>query len=251
MQELQAAAMTLGWPVVIALAWALGEFGHRWTRLPRISLYGLVGFLFGPGQMAWVPASSTGAMILLANVAFGLILFEFGYRINWRWLRTNPWIAASGLLESVATFAAVTALSLLWGLPTLTSLLLGSLSMSTSPAAVMRVVNEQRSSGQVTERALHLTALNCMLGVFTFKVVVGFWTYQSSGYESLSLREDILATLRHVEPQAERLGSRAALEHLYRATYEGSDASYLREQQAERGGPEGMVAASLARFRLG
>ncbi|TMH30010.1 MAG: hypothetical protein E6H58_15195 [Betaproteobacteria bacterium] len=82
MQELQAAAMTLGWPVVIALAWALGEFGHRWTGLPRISLYGLVGFLFGPGQMAWVPASSTGTMILLANVAFGLILFEFGYRIR-------------------------------------------------------------------------------------------------------------------------------------------------------------------------
>jgi len=29
MQELQAAAMTLGWPVVIALAGALGDFGHR------------------------------------------------------------------------------------------------------------------------------------------------------------------------------------------------------------------------------
>ncbi|HEY8877074.1 MAG TPA: YbdK family carboxylate-amine ligase [Roseateles sp.] len=68
-------------------------------------------------------------------------------------------------------------------------------------------------------------------------------------YETLSLREDILATLRHLEPYADRLGSREALEHLYRATHEGSDASHLRQQFQERGSPEGMVDAALARFR--
>jgi carboxylate-amine ligase len=69
------------------------------------------------------------------------------------------------------------------------------------------------------------------------------------GYETLSLREDILATLRHLEPHADRLGSRAALDHLYTATHEGSDANYLRLQHAERGSAEGMVEAALARFR--
>ncbi len=68
-------------------------------------------------------------------------------------------------------------------------------------------------------------------------------------YETLSLREDILATLRHLEPYADRLGSRDALEHLYRATHEGSDASHLRQQFQERGSAEGMVDAALARFR--
>lgn len=68
-------------------------------------------------------------------------------------------------------------------------------------------------------------------------------------YQSLSLREDILATLRHLEPQADQLGSRAALDHLYQTTHEGSDASYLRRQYAERGSPEGMVDAALKRFR--
>ena len=38
-------------------------------------------------------------MPMLADVAFGLILFELGYRINLRWLRTNPWIGVSGLVE--------------------------------------------------------------------------------------------------------------------------------------------------------
>jgi NhaP-type Na+/H+ or K+/H+ antiporter len=75
----------------------------------------------------------------------------------------------------------VYALARWWGSPNLTALLLASLSMSTSPAALMRVINEQRSSGQVTERILHLAALNCVLAVFAFKVIVGFWTFESSG----------------------------------------------------------------------
>jgi len=67
------------------------------------------------------------------------------------------------------------------GAPTLAALLLASLSMSTSPASVMRVINEHHCSGQVTERVLHLAAVNCVLAVFAFKVIVGFWTFDSSG----------------------------------------------------------------------
>ena len=178
---LPAATADLAWPLVLALAWVAGELGHRWLNLPRISLYGLVGFLFGHGQLGVLPVAGGGIGTLLANIAFGLILFEFGYRINLRWLHTNPWLGATGALESLATFAAVYLLARWWGSPNLTALLLASLSMSTSPAAVLRVINEQRSSGQVTERILHLAALNCVLAVFAFKVIVGFWTFQSSG----------------------------------------------------------------------
>lgn len=178
---LPAAAADLAWPLVLAAAWVAGELGHRWLNLPRISLYGLVGFLFGHAQAGVLPPAAAGMGSLLANVAFGLILFEFGYRINLRWLRTNPWLGTSGLLEAATTFAAVYLLARLWGSPNLTALLLASLAMSTSPAAILRVINEQRSTGQVTERILHLSALNCVLSLFAFKVIVGFWTFQSSG----------------------------------------------------------------------
>ncbi len=70
-------------------------------------------------------------------------------------------------------------------------------------------------------------------------------------YESTSLREDILATLRRIEPQAQACGSQAAIEHLRAVTHEGSDASFLRRQYAERGSSEGMVDAAIARFRGG
>ena len=142
---LTAAGADLSWPLAIAMAWILGEIVHRWTTLPRISVYGGVGFALGSTQLGLLPESGSGSLMLIANVAFGLILFEFGYRINLRWLRSNPWLSATGLLEAVATFFAVYLVAVAFGLPTLTSILLASLAMSTSPAAVMRVVNEERS----------------------------------------------------------------------------------------------------------
>jgi Kef-type K+ transport system membrane component KefB len=185
----------LAWPLAVALAWAVGEAGHRWTGLPRVSLYGLVGFVLGRTQLGLLPAASAGTVMLIANVAFGLILFEFGYRVNLRWLRTNPWIGATGVLEATATFAAVYAVATAFGMSTLSSLLLASLAMSTSPAALMRVINEERSSGQVTERVLHLTAVNCVLAVFAFKVIVGFWTFQTSGSVWQAVSESLIVLL--------------------------------------------------------
>ncbi|MBI5007977.1 MAG: cation:proton antiporter [Nitrosomonadales bacterium] len=167
------------WPLVLALAWMAGEFGHRWTGLPRISIYGLVGFVLANGQAGLLPESAS--ITLLANIAFGLILFELGYRINLRWLRNNPWLGVTSLTEAVATFVAVFHVAQAFAMPFIPSLLLASLAMATSPAAVLRVVNELRSSGQVTERILHLSAFNCVLAVFTFKVIVGLWVFQSTG----------------------------------------------------------------------
>lgn len=169
----------LAWPLALALAWVAGEFGHRWSGLPRISIYGLVGFVLANLHAGLLSGSND--MAVLANIAFGLILFELGYRINLRWLRNNPWLGLTSLVEAFATFAAVFYLARAFDMPLIPSLLLSSLAMATSPAAVLRIVNEQRSSGQVTERILHLSAFSCVLAVFTFKVVLGLWVFQSTG----------------------------------------------------------------------
>ena len=84
----------------IAIAWIAGEFGQRWTGLPRISFYGVIGFALGSSQLGVLPIPDSGPASMLADVAFGLILFELGYRINLRWLRSNPWIVATSVLEA-------------------------------------------------------------------------------------------------------------------------------------------------------
>jgi Kef-type K+ transport system membrane component KefB len=179
MPDLLPILTSLAWPLAIAIAWIAGEFGQRWTGLPRISFYGLVGFALGSPQLGILPLPEIGPVSMLADVAFGLILFELGYRINLRWLRTNHWIGISGLAESLATFIAVYFIAAAFGSEQMTALMLASLSMATSPATVVRVINEQRSSGQVTERVLHLTAQNCVLAVFAFNVIVAFWIFRT------------------------------------------------------------------------
>lgn len=191
MRDLLSILTSLAWPFAVAVAWLAGEFGHRWTTLPRITFYGLVGFVLASGQVGVLPEPDGGAVLVMADVGFGLMLFELGYRINLRWLRTNPWIGATALVEAGATFAAVYLVAAAFGTGQTAALMLASLSMATSPATVVRVINEQRSSGQVTERVMHLSALNCVLSVFAFNLVVGFWMFRASS----DLGEAVLSSL--------------------------------------------------------
>jgi len=70
--------------------------------------------------------------------------------------------------------------------------------------------------------------------------------------ESISLREDIFATLRQLTPHAEFLDSQAALDELYGVTArENNHAYYLRKEFTNEGGVPGMVDAAVRCFRAG
>lgn len=170
----------MAWPLVLLLAWFLGERLHEIAHIPRVSSYvavGLLASLFNlPGLTPDVPG-----LPFLANVALSLILFELGYRIHLRWFRHNPWVLVLGLLESVVTFAVVYLATGWLGVPTDTRLIVAALSVSASPAGIVRVANELRSAGQVTERVLHLCAINCLVSVLALKLVVGYWHLSTSG----------------------------------------------------------------------
>lgn len=181
MSELLSLTHALAWPLALTLAWMAGELLYRWANVPRISIYGLCGFVFGNLSSGYLPPAQADNFMMLANLGFGLMLFELGYRINLRWLRTNPWLLATSLLEAGLTWAAVYYVSRICGLAVLPACLLAALAMASSPAGLLRIVNEQGGGGQVTERAMHLTALNCVLAVFVFNVTVGFGVFQTSG----------------------------------------------------------------------
>ena len=165
---------------MLLAAWLAGEWLARRWHAPRVCAYGVVGLaLSGLGLSQGV--ASPAALSLLANMALALTLFELGYRINPRWFGHNPWVLVAGVTQGVLTFAAVMWVAGAFGLAMNHRLVLAALCVATSPAAVMRVTHELRSSGQVTERLLHLCALNCLLAVLLFKGVVGYWHLENSG----------------------------------------------------------------------
>jgi carboxylate-amine ligase len=70
-------------------------------------------------------------------------------------------------------------------------------------------------------------------------------------YESIVIRDDILATLELMLPHAVALGSVDALRHLAAAARDGSDAAILRRHAEREGSVEGMVNAAIGHFRGG
>lgn len=170
----------VGWPLMLLAAWAVGEWLFRHHGFPRVSAYGAVGLLLSSIGLSQGAAPQT-ALSFLANAALSLTLFELGYRVNPRWLGHNPWVLAIGVVQALLTFGAVMWVAGAFGVAMDQRLVLAALCVATSPAAVMRVSNELHSSGQVTERMLHLCALNCLIAVLLLKLVVGYWHLETSG----------------------------------------------------------------------
>lgn len=171
----------VGWPAVLLIAWLAGELAHRGLGVPRVCAYSLAGIVSSALNTVQADAETTAALSFLANFALGLFLFELGYRINLRWLVNNPWLLVSGIAESLLTFFVVRGIALAMGQPDDIAMVLGALSVATSPAALVRVVNDLRCSGQVTERALHLCAINCLISVLLMKGAIGYWQLLESG----------------------------------------------------------------------
>lgn len=194
-ESVLAILIDIAWPAALAIAWLAGELGRRWLGLPRISSYAIAGFLMAASQGGFLPDPAGGPVAMLANIAMALILFELGYRINLGWLRANPWLGVTSAVEAGATFAAVFAIADAFGLAPVPALLLAALAMPTSPAAVLRVANELRGSGQVTERTLHLSAFNCVLAVLAFKVVVGYAMLAGDGGVFRALWSSVVVVL--------------------------------------------------------
>jgi Kef-type K+ transport system membrane component KefB len=171
---------SIAWPLVLLLAWFIAERAHEVWHIPRVTSYVAVGLIGGlvnlPGLTTDVPG-----LPFLANVALSLVLFELGYRINLRWFRHNPWVLVLGVVESIVTFGVMYWVTGWFDLATDLRLIIAALSISASPAGIVRVANELRSAGQVTERVLHLCAINCMVSVLALKLVVGYWYLSTSG----------------------------------------------------------------------
>jgi Kef-type K+ transport system membrane component KefB len=170
----------VAWPVMLLAAWLAGEWVFRRWRVPRVCAYGAVGLALAGAGVSREVASHV-SLGFMANVALALTLFELGYRVNPRWARSNPWLLVAGIGQAGLTFAVVLWVSGRFDVTIDQRLVLASLSVATSPAAIMRVTHELRSSGQVTERLLHLCALNCLIAVLLLKGVVGYWHLETSG----------------------------------------------------------------------
>ncbi|MGI4812086.1 MAG: cation:proton antiporter [Janthinobacterium lividum] len=163
--------------LVLTAAGLCGEFGWRVWRVPRVTGFTVIGLIAGQAGFHLISAELASQARLLMDMALGLLLFELGSRLSLRWIRTNPWIIATSLAESLLTFVAVLIVLRLLGVATMTSVVIAGIVMSTSPAMVIQLKTDLKSEGQVTERLVALSVMNSMLAVVIVKLA-GAWAHQ-------------------------------------------------------------------------
>lgn len=146
--------------VLLLAGVAGGEIAHRLARLPRITGYVLAGVLLGPEVSGLLQAPLREGRALI-DLAIGLVVFELGYRLDLGWLRRNPWLALTAAGESVGAFAAIYFALRYFDQAPLLAACAAAVGAATSPAVVLLVAREERAAGQLTERLLLFTAVNC------------------------------------------------------------------------------------------
>jgi Kef-type K+ transport system membrane component KefB len=153
---------TVQWSLLLALAAASGHLVHRYTGLPKVigySLIGAVAGLMGFTGAVW-PLQGIGLFLLELGVA--VVLFEAGGRISLRWFRHNPMVLVQSLAESALTYAAVYWAMQYMGVRAAVAHPLALLAMAASPAVLARVLLDTRSSGPVSERAMVLSTMSTL-----------------------------------------------------------------------------------------
>jgi len=150
-----------------------GEIAKRAFFLPRITGYAVAGLAVGPDGFALLGRPMLDELRVFADISIGLILFELGHRIDLGWLKRAPRLALTSLAESglSAIFIYFT-LTQLFGVGPLHAAVAAAIGLATSPAVVMRITADLGAEGQVTERALLLTALNCSIAVLALTALI-------------------------------------------------------------------------------
>jgi Kef-type K+ transport system membrane component KefB len=178
------------WPGALSLALLVlaaavaGEFAARW-RVPRLVGYTLAGFVFallayGLAQVDLVAIAPADAELAI-GIAAALILFDLGQRVSWGWLQRNPALGATSVAESLLTFGAVFVALRALGMTALPAAMIAAIAIATSPAVVLAVTREVRAQGQLTERVLLLTALNCVYAIVLSTLMLAWAHVESRG----------------------------------------------------------------------
>lgn len=164
---------TVQWSLLLAIAAAAGHLLQRYTGLPKVVGYSIVGTLAGLAGFSGAAWPLQGVALFLLELGVSVVLFEAGGRIALRWFRHNPMVLLQSLLESVLTAIAVYYV-LRW-LDVRASVAEGValIAMAASPAVLSRVIIDTQAAGPVTERAMVLSTLSTFYALTLVSARVG------------------------------------------------------------------------------
>ena len=162
--------ITLG--IVLLLGLVTDAIGQR-TRLPRVTLLLIFGFVIGPAGFDFLSPSEEKWFSIVTDMALIMIGFLLGEKFTLSFLRQHGklvlWISVA---EVIITALAVLIGLLLIGLPMDMALLLAGIATATDPAAITDVVHETHADGEFTRVMLGIVAIDDAWGLIVFSCML-------------------------------------------------------------------------------
>lgn len=186
MEDTAKTFITLG--VLLLLGLITDAIGRR-TRLPRVTLLLVFGFLIGPTGIGFLNPDDAKWFSLVTAIALVMIGFLLGEKLAFSSLRQHGkfvlWLSAA---EVVATALMVLVGLLLTGVRMDIALLLAGIATATDPAATTDVVHETRADGAFTSTLLGIVAVDDAWGLIVFSLML-------TAVQALSGQGDIVTPL--------------------------------------------------------
>lgn len=151
---------TVQWSLLLATAAAVGHLLQRYSGLPKVVGYSLVGTVAGLAGFSGAVWPLQGVALFLLELGVSVVLFEAGGRIALRWFRHNPMVLLQSVLESFLTALAVYYVLRYLDVRASVAEAVAMIAMAASPAVLSRVIMDTRAAGPVTERAMVLSTLS-------------------------------------------------------------------------------------------
>src|SRR6478735_572694 len=135
---------TVAWSLLLAAAAASGHLVQRYTGMPKVVGYTIVGTVVGFAGFEGANWPLQGISLFLLELGVAIVLFEAGGRLPLRWFRHNPMVLVQSLLEATLTYFGVYWVLTLLGLPEPVANPIALMAIVASPAVLSRVVIDTR-----------------------------------------------------------------------------------------------------------
>lgn len=156
------------------------------VKLPEVMGYLIAGIVIGPYVLDLVTIDSLNSMELFSTIALSFVSFLIGAEFKWNYVKRlgkKPFII--GLTCSLFTMFVVTVCLYLAGTTMSFALIMGAIASATAPVAIMMIVKEYRSRGELTDTMLSVIAIDDVISVIIFGFTIVIAQYLESGSATL------------------------------------------------------------------
>lgn len=170
MLMLEQELLVLGLLLLLALA---AEAVGRHSRLPRISLLVVLGFVLGPAALGIIDPRANASFGFVAVFALSMVGFLVGGKLSVRLFKHSGllilWIS---LVQVLVTFIVVGAGLLIFSFPVEIALLMAAVATATDPAATLDAIRQSRATGEFADILTGVVAIDDAWGLIIFSLAL-------------------------------------------------------------------------------